>query len=1758
MSRLHSGGPAEPWVILPHERARYEEQFRALQPVNGIVTGEQAKGFLLQSRLPPAILGQIWSLADTDSDGKMNITEFSIACKLINLKLRGFELPKVLPPTMLQQNMPPAALVSSSLLQSAPSIRPAAQPPLVGLGSAHAAGLSTVGMTPPIMATAQAPLHTSVMPPSSIPSMVPPMRAPLAPGAPVPLVQTASLPLAAGTSLPLAPGTSLPLAPGTGLPLAPGTNMPIASSTNVPLASGLTSISSTPSLVMPATVQTSVPMGVPLTQPLTNGSILTGQGPLPSRPPPVGTSVPPVAPLEKVASMDSPLSAGSPLQEWAVPHQSKLKYTQLFNTTDRARSGYLSGPQARNIMVQTQLPQPILAQIWALADMDTDGRLSCEEFVLALHLCDMAKAGEKLPAVLPPELVPPTFRRQRQGSLTGSITGSVDASENKDAAASISTVTFEDKRKENFEKGQAELERRRKALLEIQRKEQEERERKEKEEQEKREKIRQEQERRRQLEFEKQLQRQREAEQEKEEQRRRAQEQREAARREMERQRQLEWEKQRCQELQQRRQKEQEKVLQLKAKNQNLSIELSQLNEKVKELSQKISETRIGVSGVKSTIDGMRSTRDSQLAEMSALKTRLKEQNQRLLTLSQEKARLEARNKLNAAADSANQEQVKIAFTNKQITLKQLRDRLQDLQKEIEVKLEDIENNNSQLGDLKQQLSSLVHECEQLYSVYEEKRSKVLEMKGMTGKIRDPTDFSSSWGDSGWDNPPQTDWNAASADAWPESTAATTVPAVNGNLLKYRALYEFVARNSDELSFQPGDIIMVAANQNAEPGWLAGELRGQTGWFPESYVEFIDSPVTVLEDSSAFPPDVIIAESQAKRQLEGIAEVPENVSDNGSVVEVSGDVGPQVLDEMASPVLGQGDNVEDVEAQALYSWRARKSSQLSFNKGDVIRVKEQQEQWCYGELAGVHGWFPKSYVKLAPSQLQEGEKEYYVAMYPYQSVEPGDLSFLQGEMILVTKKEGDWWTGIIGDRHGIFPSNYVQRAPSGSAVVSDEPAEPVKENHITDVTVSEVAAAPVSPTPQQEEQPANEKTLGTPDFTAMSAAAQLEDTGDDSDSKGKGKKPEIATVIAPYQATSSEQLSLQRGQLIMIRKKTTTGWWEGELQAKGKKRQIGWFPASYVKLLGGSNKGTPVKQEDTSLQQQQQQQQQQQPAQEASQPATEKVKALYPYSALNDDELSFEKDDIITVVAKEEPSWWRGELKGATGLFPSNYVEPVSDYHLNKTERKRQGCIQELIDTEQAYINDMSIVHDVFEKPLLESKVLSNEEIYKIFVNWREILQCNYMFLRTLRIRKEMSADGVIRMIGDILCENLPRMTAYIRFCSCQLSAATFLQKITEESVEFRELVRQCQADPRTKGMPLSSFLIKPMQRITKYPLLIKKILEYTPADHPDHQNLQEALAKAEEFCRQVNEGVREKENSERLEWLQRHIHCDGLEEQLIFNSLTNSLGPRKFLHHGILHKAKSGKELVAFLMNDFLLLAQPQKSLGSNHSFSFERHAGISFKIYKKPLFLNELLVLEEQNSNEGNENPRLFSVGDTTTGKTLSFLASTSAERNLWAKRLQEARVHVIDTEKSQFQRQQSKQAQFGACGRVLVVVVEGSELKPSSSSGKCEAFCEVSMGSQEHRTPVVASTTNPRWNASMQFLVKDLKEDVLCITVFDRGHFCPNEFLGRTEVRVADILQETQYSRGPISKNLKLHEVDSGSVLLKLDLFLFSRIT
>lgn len=71
--------------------------------------------------------------------------------------------------------------------------------------------------------------------------------------------------------------------------------------------------------------------------------------------------------------------------------------------------------------------------------------------------------------------------------------------------------------------------------------------------------------------------------------------------------------------------------------------------------------------------------------------------------------------------------------------------------------------------------------------------------------------------------------------------------------------------------------------------------------------------------------------------------------------------------------------------------------------------------------------------------------------------------------------------------------------------------------------------------------------------------------------------------------------------------------------------------------------------------------------------------------------------------------------------------------------------------------------------------------------------------------------------------------------------------------------------------------------------------------------------------------------------------------QQLVFNSVTNCLGPRKFLHSGKLYKAKSNKELYGFLFNDFLLLTQIIKPLGSSGTDKvFSPKSNLQYKMYK------------------------------------------------------------------------------------------------------------------------------------------------------------------------------------------------------------------
>ncbi|XP_033972364.1 intersectin-2b isoform X2 [Trematomus bernacchii] len=1864
-----NGGPSV-WAISPEERLKHDQKFDTLSPSMGFVSGEQARKFLLQSGLPASVLAQIWALADMNNDGKMDRLEFSIAMKLIKLRLQGTQLPSALPIIMKQPPVPAPTLNHRTSVLSNSAYGMAS-------GSNMMPGTNLAMLTPISMAT---PGLSHLTPMTGL----------------APLVPTAT-----GLSPLIAPSSSRPLIPTMGNGTM-GFLQPIPSGA---MAAGL------PRSASPY----SSPLG--LSSGLNTGS--------------------PLLDLASNSSASSSPSVMSPMgpvpSDWAVPHASRLKYRQQFNSLDKQMIGYLIGQQVRGAMATTMLTQIQLASIWTLADVDKDGKLKAEEFILAMHLVDMAKYGQPLPLTLPTELVPPSQRGAVNGSSSSPYASLTDDFDIEPPQKNKPNMSFEDKFKANLERGNAELEKRRQTLLEAERRERERRAQKEREEREMREREAQEAEERRRKEEERRLERQRELERQKEEERQREIERKEAAQRELERQRKEEWERRQRGELKIKKEQERDDIIRLKAKKKSLEMELEAVGNKHRQISDRLRDFHNKNKLQKTELDLSNQRKETRQQDISMLQKQLEEFQRKLSQLTPEQRRLTEKLR-NMSLNNLPASTVSVltgGVTEKKGMCLKMREQLGVLEKETAAKLSEMDQYNKDMQELRESQRKQQAALEKLRSIKEDKRRELSRRKeeeearkrreeenkqqeeerrrreeeeaqrrikvekerqwqeklqkdeeGRQRRIQEEKEAKQREEEA---RERQAIVQSAKEQAERELRAKeeaerkrreveerkkreeeervkqserrrqdeerrklederrlleeerrkleeerrqeekrrkeederrqreeerkrleeerreeerrrekdeeerrrqrAAVAAVrdaeesrkredeerrkreddrrrlqqqeeerkrieeerrrkeeeeekrkaeetrkrkeevsrqqqqasgggggkvdiqekltallrgleerkggqprathhrkSAALTSFKALYPFTARNNEELNFNSEDIIEVDETTEREEGWLFGSRQGKMGWFPESYVERA-SPSDAANNvtaAAAAPAPKLALQSQLSNALEAV-----KAAGTKSAFTPTHSPNPAPSDTQGQLVVG------NLLAQALCSWTAKTESHLNFNKDDVIQVLEQQENWWLGELNSERGWFPKSYVTLlgeeessdmkgSPPDASESsdslQLDEYTALYTYESPEPGDLTFREGDLILVSKRDGEWWHGSIGGSSGVFPSNYVK------------PKEA--------------------------------------DTSSLSAK----------------KKPEIAQVMKAHPSTGPEQLNLENGQLILILGKNNSGWWLGELQARGKKRQKGWFPSSNVKVLGSSSgKSTP-----------------------APQPVCQVI-AIYDYIAANGDEMSFSKGQLINVFDKNNPDWWRGEINGVSGLFPTNYVkmtttecDPSSTWcadlnsldTLSSQEKKRQGYIHELIQTEDRYVEDLQIVMEVFQKPMLESGRLNEAEMAMIFVNWKELLACNTKLLKALRVRKKTGGDNMpVQMIGDILAAELSHMQPYIRFCSCQINGATLLQTRIDSEPNFKDFLKKIATDYRCKGMPLSSFLLKPMQRITRYPLHIKNILESTTECHSDQGPLKEALERAEELCQQVNEGVREKENSDRLEWIQNHVQCDGAAENLVFNSLTNCLGPRKLLHSGKMNKVKSNKELWAFLFNDFLLLTHAAKQFTSSGPDKlFSNKNNVQLKMYKPPVLLNEVLVkLPDPSSDEPT-----FHISHI--DKVYILKTDNINERTAWVQKIKAASEEFFETEKKKREKAyQARSVKASGIGRLLVTILEATELKPAKPNGKSNPYCEVTMGAQIFTSRTLNDTLNPKWNFNCQFHIKDLYQDVLCITIFERDQFSPDDFLGRTEVPVATIKKELE-NKGPVTRRLLLHEVPTGEVWVRLDLQLY----
>nr|XP_053636117.1 intersectin-1-like [Cherax quadricarinatus] len=150
------------------------------------------------------------------------------------------------------------------------------------------------------------------------------------------------------------------------------------------------------------------------------------------------------------------------------------------------------------------------------------------------------------------------------------------------------------------------------------------------------------------------------------------------------------------------------------------------------------------------------------------------------------------------------------------------------------------------------------------------------------------------------------------------------------------------------------------------------------------------------------------------------------------------------------------------------------------------------------------------------------------------------------------------------------------------------------------------------------------------------------------------------------------------------------------------------------------------------------------------------------------------------------------------------------------------------------------------------SGIITEKQLDLLFANWNELILVNSYFNKALKVRRMNSSGGVITMIADVLCQQISQLTPYLRFCSIQIRGATLLGEKCAAGGAWADLVKHCQEHPAVQGLTLTAFLLKPMQRITRYPLLIKQLLKYTPEGHPDNFNTQEALSASETLCAQT------------------------------------------------------------------------------------------------------------------------------------------------------------------------------------------------------------------------------------------------------------------------------------------------------------------
>ena len=243
---------------------------------------------------------------------------------------------------------------------------------------------------------------------------------------------------------------------------------------------------------------------------------------------------------------------------------------------------------------------------------------------------------------------------------------------------------------------------------------------------------------------------------------------------------------------------------------------------------------------------------------------------------------------------------------------------------------------------------------------------------------------------------------------------------------------------------------------------------------------------------------------------------------------------------------------------------------------------------------------------------------------------------------------------------------------------------------------------------------------------------------------------------------------------------------------------------------------------------------------------------------------------------------------GATTLVDHRESTTSLDKDEKKQQRliQRRNVIKELVDTEAVFVRDMNIIEEIYKGTAEACPELDSTTIKLVFRNTDEIIKLHTSLLNEIKeavaavyvpksSRSRASRDTSIlgpgseqpppteisdandyqTRIGPVFATNMEKLKlAHESFLRNSDHAAKKLILIQQDPT-VKLWLNECNevAKDLTAAWDLDSLLIKPMQRITKYPNLMITLLQYTPQDHPDRQDLLSAKDLLETAILEIN-----------------------------------------------------------------------------------------------------------------------------------------------------------------------------------------------------------------------------------------------------------------------------------------------------------------